>query len=101
MEYTYSYKSPLGNITLASDGNALTGLWFDGQKYFAHSLDTNNEKKFLLIFEETIKWLDIYFSGRNPNFTPKIKMKTTDFRKAVWKILLTIPLIVKLTQTLY
>ena len=91
MEYTYPYKSSLGEITLASDGNALTGLWFDGQKYFADSLDKNNEKKSLPIFDETTRWLDIYFSGSIPDFTPKIKMKTTDFRKAVWEILLTIP----------
>ncbi len=91
MEYVYHYKSPLGNITLASDGLSITGLWFDGQKFFADSLDKNNEVKFLPIFDETIKWLDIYFSGKAPNFTPKIKMKTTDFRKAVWEIMLTIP----------
>ena len=91
MEYVYHYKSPLGNITLASDGLSITGLWFDGQKFFADSLDKNNEIKFLPIFNETIKWLDIYFSGKAPNFTPKIKMKTTDFRKAVWEIMLTIP----------
>jgi methylated-DNA-[protein]-cysteine S-methyltransferase len=91
MEYVYHYKSPLGNITLASDGLSITGLWFNGQKFFADSLDKNNEVKFLPIFDETIKWLDIYFSGKAPNFTPKIKMKTTDFRKAVWEIMLTIP----------
>lgn len=91
MEYVYHYKSTLGNITLASDGLSITGLWFDGQKFFADSLDKNNEVKFLPIFDETIKWLDIYFSGKAPNFTPKIMMKTTDFRKAVWEIMLTIP----------
>ena len=35
MEYTDHYISPLGGITMASDGEKLTGLWFDGQKYFA------------------------------------------------------------------
>ena len=91
MEYTYNYKSPLGEIMLASDGESLCGLWFKGQKYFADSLDDDYEDKYLPIFDETIKWLDIYFSGKTPDFTPKIKMKTTAFRKTVWEILLTIP----------
>ena len=38
MQYIYKYQSPIGGITLASDGSSLTGLWFDGQKYFAASL---------------------------------------------------------------
>ncbi len=91
MEYIYNYKSPLGDITIASDGNSLTGLWFNEQRYFADSLDDFYEVKYLPIFGETIRWLDIYFNGKAPDFTPKIKMKTTDFRKSVWKIMLTIP----------
>ena len=76
---------------LASDGVSLIGLWFKDQKYFADSLDEKYEVKSLPIFDETIRWLNIYFSGKAPDFTPKIKMKTSDFRKSVWKILLTIP----------
>ena len=91
MEYTYNYKSPLGDIMLASDGKSLTGLWFKEQKFFAESLDDNYVVKYLPIFDETIKWLDIYFSGKAPDFTPTIKMKTSGFRKSVWEILLTIP----------
>ena len=91
MEYTYNYRSPLGDIMLASDGVSLIGLWFKDQKYFADSLDEKYEVKSLPIFDETIRWLNIYFSGKAPDFTPKIKMKTSDFRKSVWKILLTIP----------
>ena len=91
MEFTYHYNSPIGGITLASDGKALTGLWFDGQKYFADTLSENYEKKKLPVFEETVKWLDIYFSGKEPDFTPPLLMKTTPFRKAVWEIMLTIP----------
>lgn len=91
MEYTYHYDSALGGITLASDGDALTGLWFDGQKYFADSLDTEHESADLPIFEETKRWLDIYFSGREPDFTPALNMKTTPFRKAVWEVMLSIP----------
>ncbi len=91
MEYTYHYSSPLGGITLASNGNSLLGLWFDDQKYFADSLGKNYIEKELPVFEKTCKWLDIYFSGKEPNFTPSIFYKTTDFRKSIWKIMLKIP----------
>ena len=91
MEYTAHYDSPLGGITLASNGDTLIGLWFDGQKYYADALDTDHEEKELPIFEQTKKWLDIYFSGKSPDFTPPLNMKTTEFRKAVWEVMLTIP----------
>lgn len=91
IEYTHHYDSPLGGITIASDGKTLTGLWFDGQKYFADTLSANHEEKNLPIFELTDKWLDIYFSGKEPDFTPPLTMKTTEFRKMVWNIMLTIP----------
>jgi methylated-DNA-[protein]-cysteine S-methyltransferase len=91
MEYTHHYDSPIGGITMASDGEALIGLWFDGQKYFADVLDTEYEEKTLPIFKLTDRWLDIYFSGKDPDFTPPLNMKTTAFRKRVWEIMLTIP----------
>ena len=91
MEYIHHYDSPLGGITEASDGDHLIGLWFDGQKYFADTLDSDCEEKELLVFRQTDKWLDIYFSGKEPGFTPPINMKTTEFRKSVWKIMLNIP----------
>ena len=91
MEYVHHYQSPLGGITMASDGEALTGLWFDGQKYFADTLEKEYEEKPLAVFEEADRWLDIYFGGKAPDFTPPLSMKTTQFRKAVWEILLTIP----------
>ena len=91
MEYIHHYDSPLGGITIASDGKAITGLWFDGQKYFADALDKDFEEKELPVFEQTDQWLNIYFSGNAPGFTPPLKMKTTPFRKVVWEIMLTIP----------
>ncbi len=91
MEYINHYNSPLGGITLASNGKELTGLWFDNQKYFGNTLSKEYEEKELPIFYETYKWLDIYFSGRKPDFTPPLYMKTTEFRKNVWEIMLTIP----------
>ena len=91
MVYTYHCTSPIGGITLASDSEALTGLWFDGQKYFPHKLISESTEAELPIFTETVKWLDIYFSGKEPDFTPTISLNTTSFRKAVYDILLTIP----------
>ena len=91
MVYTYHYNSPLGGITMASEEEALIGLWFDGQKYFADSITEEYTEKSLSIFDETAKWLDIYFSGKEPDFTPPLMMKTTPFRKAVWEVMLTIP----------
>lgn len=91
MDYTHHYVSPLGGITLASDGEYLTGLWFDGQKYFADTLSVQHDEKDLDVFRRTDNWLDIYFSGKEPDFTPPLRMKGTEFRHEVWQILLTIP----------
>lgn len=91
MDYKWHYDSPLGGITLASDGEALTGLWFEGQIFFADTMNEDAKEMKLPIFLETCHWLDIYFTGREPDFTPQLKMNTTPFRKAVWEVLLTIP----------
>ncbi len=91
MEYTHHYDSPLGGIMMASDGEALIGLWFDGQKYFADTLSEEHTAKNLPVFEQTDHWLDIYFSGKAPDFIPPLNMKATPFRKTVWEILLSIP----------
>ncbi|MBR6710427.1 MAG: 6-O-methylguanine DNA methyltransferase, partial [Selenomonadaceae bacterium] len=74
MDYLYHYESPLGGITLASDGRALIGLWFDGQKYYADTLSNSFREAKLPVFEQTEKWLDIYFRGKKPDFTPELKM---------------------------
>lgn len=91
MEYIYTYDSPLGTITIAGENDALTGLWTEGQKYFASSLKSQPEEKLLPVFKDTIKWLDIYFSGHAPDFTPPLKLKGTSFQLLVWEILLKIP----------
>ena len=92
MKYVHHYDSPLGGITEASDGNALIGLWFDGQRYFADTFGAEFEEKFLPVFGETDRWLDVYFGGREPDFAPPpLRMEGTPFRKAVWELLLTIP----------
>ena len=91
MQYIHYYNSPLGRITLASDGEKLSGLWFEGQKYYGSTLSEENEQRKLLIFEQTGQWLDTYFSGQQPDFTPPLSMQDTPFRRAVWEILLKIP----------
>ena len=91
MIYTGTYQSPLGGILLAADEIGLTGLWFDGQKYFGDNLPNEYKQDRLPVFDETVKWLDIYFSGRNPGFMPPLSFNASPFRKTVWEILLTIP----------
>ena len=92
MDFTTHYDSPLGGITLASDGEALVGLGFDGQKYFADILDTQNEENDNLpVFDETRRWLDTYFSGNDPGFTPPLHFRASAFRRRVWEVMLTIP----------
>ena len=82
------FESPIGKIFIASDGESLTGLWFENQKFFPKNLGDEID---LQIFDETINWLQIYFDGRNPEFTPRIKIEGTDFQKTVWKYLQQIP----------
>ena len=91
MQYITHYQSPLGGITISSDGTALTGLWFDGQKYFASTLGADYKENDLPVFAEAKCWLDIYFSGREPDFTPSLSLKGSAFRMAVWQILQSIP----------
>lgn len=77
---------------LSSEGEALTGLFFDGQRYFGSMVDAQHEKRAVLpIFKEISRWLDIYFSGRKPDFMPTLELRGTPFQQRVWKELLTIP----------
>ena len=91
MEYRFHLDSPLGGITLASDGLALTGLWFDGQKHFGAGLSGDAGEQALPIFEETERWLQIYFEGHEPDFTPALHPVGTPFQQEVWALLRQIP----------
>lgn len=91
MQYTSKYESPLGGIVLAADETGLTGLWFEGQKYFALYLDQENEEKELPIFQQAKRWLDIYFSGREPDFKVPLHFTGSTFQNEVWEILYQIP----------
>lgn len=91
MQYTGNYDSPLGKVLLAADEKGLTGLWFEGQKYYGFPAGTEYEEKELPIFEETAKWLDVYFSGKDPGFELPIHFIGSEFQKQVWEILYSIP----------
>lgn len=68
MVYTCRYKSPLGEILLAADEIGLTGLWFEGEKYFADNLPEEHKSQETQVLSETKHWLDIYFTGKEPDF---------------------------------
>ena len=89
MIYTAHYTSPLGGITLTSDGMALTGLYFDGETG-CPPCDAAH-KKDLPVFGEAMRWLDLYFAGKEPDFMPVLNPTGTAFQQAVWEILRTIP----------
>ena len=92
MHYLNHYESPLGAMTMASDGEHLTGLWFDGQKYDRSTIDGNAElKPHLPVFTQTTQWLDSYFGGTDPGFAPPIRVESSDFKKTVTAIMLSIP----------
>ena len=91
MIFTQHYASPLGGILLAADEIGLTGLWFDGQKYFAHDLPAEHTEQETSVLAEAKRWLDVYFTGHEPDFTPPLHPIGSAFRQSVWKILLQIP----------
>lgn len=91
MDFVCRYRSPLGGMTMASDGETLVGLWFDGQKHFANTLAEHPTEKMLPVFAETARWLDLYFGGVDPGFLPPVSTRGSDFRRAVWELLLSIP----------
>lgn len=91
MFYVQHYDSPLGGILLAADESGITGLWFDGQKYFARDLPAERVEQNTPALTEAKRWLDIYFTGGEPDFTPPLHPIGSGFRQAVWNILLQIP----------
>ena len=93
MDYSAEYVSPLGVITLASDGDHLNGLWLEGQKYFGSTLAVNAVPCHRLsVFSSVSAWLDRYFAGEHPDPT-KIPLapRGSDFHQLIWKLLLEIP----------
>lgn len=89
--FVYYYPSKLGRLLLASDGTAITGLWLEGQKYYGATLLKEHVEEPLPVFEKAKQWLDIYFSGVNPDFVLPLQPKGSPFRQLVWNILCEIP----------
>ena len=91
MIHTAKYSSPIGEMLLAANNTALTGLWLAGQKYFPDSLykDGENEN---IILTSAKKWLDRYFAGKAPSpYDLCLAPEGSEFRRQVWKLLLEIP----------
>ena len=93
MIYTSTYKSPIGNLLIASKDNKLVGLWVENQKYYLSNFKEEIvETENLEILERTKKWLDRYFNGENPDINElEISPIGSEFRKSVWEILKNIP----------
>lgn len=91
MIYTNSYASPLGEMVIACDDAAVTGLWFREQRLFRNPLPQKSEERQHPLLEDTKHWLDIYFSGREPDFLPPLRYDATPFRKQICDIMLRIP----------
>ena len=93
MFYKTNYASPIGSVTLASDGKNIVGLWFEGQKYYGGSIkDEMTVDDTLPAFSAAKKWLDRYFNGARPPASKlPIRPLGSDFRREVWKILCEIP----------
>lgn len=93
MYYKTTYPSPIGLLTLASDGENLIGLWMEGQQYFADTVPGEMiERDDLAVFVLARNWLARYFSGEKPEIS-EIPLAPVggEFRKIVWKILAEIP----------
>ena len=87
-----AFDSPLGGITLAAEDDCLTGLWFDGQKYdrdcLAGRAAAYGDSP---VFSETRRWLEAYFAGRDPGFTPPLRIPGPPFRQLIAELMLAIP----------
>lgn len=83
--------SPIGLLTLASDGEALTGLWLEGQRFFPGTLPAADLERELPVFAQTRRWLELYFQGREPDFFPPVRLSGTPFQLTVWEALRTVP----------
>lgn len=91
MTYIHDYSSPVGRILLAANEKSLTGLWFYGAKYFAAGIESERTEVLTPVLEQTERWLDIYFSGHEPDFVPHLKLNGSAFRRSVWDELMKIP----------
>jgi methylated-DNA-[protein]-cysteine S-methyltransferase len=85
------YQSPLGKILMVAESQVLTGLWFEGGRYLAARFDKEYKEKPLPIFRQVSEWLDIYFSGKKPDFDIPLHLTGSDFQQEVTEVMRTIP----------
>lgn len=90
-QYRMHYDSPLGGMLAVADDEGLIGLWFEGQKYFAPQLCADCALQETPVLQMTRRWLDLYFSGKEPDFFPPLHLQGSAFRMAVWALLQQIP----------
>ncbi len=81
MQTASYYNSPIGKILLASDEQGLIGLWLDTDRYYGDNLDKEYSEGGNKYLASAKKWLDIYFQGKEPDFTPQLHLIGTDFQK--------------------
>lgn len=93
MMYQTTCPSPVGDLTLASDGEGIVGLWMQGQKYFGDTLRGEETRQGdLPVLRQAVAWLDRYFGGENPAISElPLRPKGSGFRQRVWRILCEIP----------
>ncbi len=91
MLYKSVYSSPMGDMLIACDDGRLTGLWFFGSKYFADGISQNAVSEQTPVMREVFRWLDIYFSGKNPGAAPPVGFAGSPFQLDVWEELCKIP----------
>jgi methylated-DNA-[protein]-cysteine S-methyltransferase len=91
MQYKMTYKSPVGDLTITTDGQNVTGLWFENQQNYELLLNDTVKEQYQPIFDKVTLWLDEYFSGNNPAINFPLKPTGTDFRMTVWSKLQAIP----------
>ncbi len=89
--YRMHYMSPMGRLTVTSDGRNVTGLYFDGQRGFTGVDCANPEAAVPDILTEARDWLDGYFAGCNPRIMPSLDTEGTPFQERVWRLLREIP----------
>ncbi len=84
------YASPMGRIYLEAEDAGLTRLWFAGQAH-APAVPESKINAGHPVLLQAVHWLELYFSGQEPEFLPPLKPHGTPFQKRVWQQLLTVP----------
>lgn len=91
MLYYKKTASPLGEITLRSEGEALTGLWFADDKHYGEKDIAGAALAYLDVFMQAEEWLAEYFAGREPKVSVPLKLQGSEFQMQVWRLLRDIP----------